>query len=280
MADYRTLDLGDRTIACLDEGSGAPLAFLHAFPLNATMWRSQLQALPPGWRAIAPDLRGFQHSRRDGAPPARHVADHAADVLDLLGALRVGPVVLVGLSMGGYIAFECWRQRPDLIAGLVLADTRAEADSDEARARRVAMRETVQSGGPGAVAEAMLPGLLGASTQTSDPHVAVEVRGMIERTTADGIADALEVLRTRPDSRATLGTITSPTLIVVGAEDGLTPPALSQAMADAIPGATLVTIPRAGHLSNLEHPIAFNDALRSWLDERFPHGITGGTQVE
>jgi 3-oxoadipate enol-lactonase len=270
MADYRTLDLGDRTLAYLDEGSGATLVFLHAFPLNATMWRPQLDALPSGWRALAPDLRGFQHSTRAGAVPAHHVADHAADVLALLA----------GLSMGGYVAFQCWRQRPDLIAGLVLADTRAEADTDESRAKRLAMRDTVHADGPRAVAEAKMPGLLGASTQTTDPHVAIVVQRMIESSTAAGIADALDTLRTRPDSRATLATITCPTLVVVGEEDGLTPPALSHAMADVLPGATLVAIPRAGHLSNLEHPLAFNDALQSWLDQRFPDGILGGTQVE
>lgn len=280
MREYARLDLGDRSIAYLDEGRGAALVFLHAFPLNATMWRPQLDRLPPGWRALAPDLRGFQHSARQGAASARHVADHAADVIALLDTEVAGPAVLVGLSMGGYVAFECWRQRPDLVAGLVLADTRAEADTDEARTKRVAMQHAVRTEGPAAVADAMLPGLLGASTQTTDPHVAVGVRTLIESNAAAGIADALDVLRTRPDSRATLATITCPTLIVVGEEDALTPPALSQAMADALPGSTLVTIPRAGHLSNLEHPVAFNAALHSWLDERFPDGIVRGTQVE
>jgi 3-oxoadipate enol-lactonase len=138
----------------------------------------------------------------------------------------------------------------------------------------------VHADGPRAAAEAMMPGLLGASTQTTDPHVAIVVQRMIESSTAAGIADALDTLRTRPDSRATLATITCPTLVVVGEEDGLTPPALSHAMADVLPDATLVAIPRAGHLSNLEHPLAFNDALQSWLDQRFPDGILGGTQVE
>lgn len=280
MRDYATLDLGDRSIAYFDEGGGAPLVFLHAFPLNATMWRPQLERLPPGWRGLAPDLRGFGHSTRQDAAPARHVADHAADVLALLDAEVEGPVVLAGLSMGGYVAFECWRQRPDLIAALVLADTRAEADTDEARARRLAMQHTVRSAGPASVADAMLPGLLGASTQTTDPHVAVGIRQMIHGNTVAGIADALDVLRTRPDSRATLVTITCPTLIVVGEEDALTPPALSHAMADVLADATLATIPRAGHLSSLEHPVAFNAALQSWLDERFPDGIVRGTRVE
>ena len=109
-------------------------------------------------------------------------------------------MVLVGLSMGGYIAFECWRRRPAAIRGLVLADTRAEADSDEARARRVTMQGLAAREGTAAVIDAMLPGLLGASTRTDDPHVAVQVRQWA-RTPAEGVIDALEALRTRPDSR-------------------------------------------------------------------------------
>lgn len=280
MHAYSTLDLGDRRLAYLEQGAGATLVFLHAFPLHAGMWRSQLGGLPAGWRGVAPDLRGFHQSHHADATPARHVADHAADVIALLTSLDAAPVVIVGLSMGGYIAFECWRQRPDLIAGLVLADTRAEGDTDEGRAKRTQMQALARAEGPAGVADAMLPGLLGASTQTTDPHVAQQVRQLIEANTTEAIVDALEVLRSRPDARPLLHTITCPTLIVVGAEDSLTPPALSDDMARAIPDATLVTIPRAGHLSNLEHPVAFTDTLTAWLRDRFPDGIVRRTRVE
>lgn len=278
MRTYRTLDLGDRTLAYLDQGAGAPIVFVHAFPLNATMWTPQLDHLPDGWRGLAPDLRGFQHSRRGGAEPARHVRDHAADVLGLLDAVASSPAVIVGLSMGGYVAFECWRQRPDLVAGLVLADTRAESDTDEARTKRTQMQEKAHAQGAGAIADAMLPNLLGASTQTSDPHLSVEVRRMIEANAPDAIADALEALRSRPDSRDTLPTISCPTLIMVGDEDALTPPELSEAMASAISDATLIRLPRAGHLSNLEQTAAFNDGLHGWLRASFPDGSVRGVQ--
>jgi pimeloyl-ACP methyl ester carboxylesterase len=260
----RDLRLGSTTLSITERGEGTPIVFLHAFPLNARMWTAQLEALPAGWRAVAPDLRGFGHSPRT-ADPARHVRDHAEDVIALIREIGAGPAVLVGLSMGGYIAFECWRRRPEAIRALVLADTRAEADAEEARARRVGMQDVAAREGTGAVVNAMLPGLLGATTHMADPHVAVEVRRWATETGADGVIDALEALRTRPDSRPTLPTIDCPALVIVGEEDTLTPPALSRVIADGIDGARLVELPRAGHLSNVEQPEAFNAALTKWL---------------
>jgi 3-oxoadipate enol-lactonase len=265
MATYGTRDLGDRTLAFLDHGTGHPVLFIHAFPLSAAMWQQQIERLPDGWRALAPDLRGFHHSRRGGAPPARHVRDHAADVLAVLQAEATGPAVVVGLSMGGYIALECWRQRPDLIRGLVLADTRAEADTEEARAKRREMQHLVQTQGTAAVADAMLPKLLGPTTQTAEPHLATEVRRLIEGNTPDAVADALDALATRPDSRPLLASITCPALVIVGEEDELTPPAMAQTLAEGIPSAVLVQIGGAGHLSNLEQPDRFSEVLNGWL---------------
>lgn len=259
------VSVGTTSLSVTEVGSGAAIVFLHAFPLNARMWAPQLASLPDGWRGVAPDLRGFGPAARTGAA-ARHVSDHAADVLALVDALGAGPVVLCGLSMGGYIAFECWRRRPSIIRGLVMADTRAEADSDEARARRIKMQELAARDGAVAVLDAMLPGLLGATTQTENPHLAVQVRQWAQETMAEGVVDALEVLRTRPDSRATLPTITCPTLVLVGAEDTLTPPDLARVIADGVAGATCVEIPRAGHLANVEQPAAFTAALTTWLN--------------
>lgn len=256
--------LGTSTVSVTEIGFGRPIVFLHAFPLTARMWAPQLDALPAGWRGIAPDLRGFGRSPRTGAP-ARHVADHAEDVLAMVAAIDAGPVVLAGLSMGGYIAFECWRRRPSAVRALVLADTRAEADTADATTRRVAMQDLARREGTGAVIDAMLPGLLGATTRTSDPHLAVTVRQWAMETSPDGVVDALEALRTRPDSRATLASITCPTLVIVGEQDTITPPELAEVIADGIAGATLTRIARAGHLANVEQPDAFNTALSRWL---------------
>jgi 3-oxoadipate enol-lactonase len=259
----RHIQAGDTTLAVTEAGDGAPIVFLHAFPLDARMWTPQLSTLPDRWRGVAPDLRGFGQSV--GQPPARAIGDHAADVLALIDAVQGGPVVLAGLSMGGYIAFECWRRRPTAVRALVLADTRAEADTDEARAKRVKMQALAQASGATAVIDAMLPNLLGATTQTGNPHLAQEVRGWAAATPASGIVDALEVLRTRPDSRPTLSTITCPTLVIVGREDALTPPSAAQVMRDGIAGARYVEIAEAGHLANVEQPQAFNAALHAFL---------------
>lgn len=262
----RTHDVraGDTTLAVSEAGEGALIVFLHAFPLDARMWTPQLLALPTNWRAIAPDLRGFGRSAAP-AQPARHIGDHADDVLALIDGLHAGPVVLAGLSMGGYIAFECWRRRPAAVRALVLADTRAEADTDETRAKRVTMQALARASGTAAVIEAMLPNLLGATTQTGNPHLAFEVREWASGTPTSGVVDALEVLRTRPDSRPTLATITCPTLVIVGREDALTPPEAAQVMRDGIAGAQYVEIAEAGHLANVEQPQAFNAALHAFL---------------
>jgi 3-oxoadipate enol-lactonase len=261
----REMTLGTTTLSVTEAGAGMPIVFLHAFPLTARMWAPQLAALPAGWRGIAPDLRGFGRSP-SGVTPARHVGDHAADVLNLVNAQGGAPVVLAGLSLGGYVALECWRRRPEVIRGLVLADTRAEADSEEVRARRVNMQGLAEREGTAAVIDAMLPGLLGATTRTDDPHVAVQVRQWALETSATGVIAALDALRSRPDSRPTLATITCPTLVIVGEEDTLTPSELSKVIADGIAGATLVRIPRAGHLANVEQPHAFSSALGVFLE--------------
>lgn len=258
----RDVHVGATTLAVTEVGDGPAVVFLHGFPLSARMWEHQLASLPSGWRGVAPDLRGF--ARSSGTPSARHVTDHASDVLGLIDAVG-GPVVLVGLSMGGYIAFECWRQRPAAIRALVLADTRAEGDSDEARAKRGTLQRAAAEQGSAAVIDAMLPNLLGETTQATDPHLAVQLRQWALESRAEGVIDALEVLKTRPDSRPTLGTITCPTLVIVGEEDTLTPRAVAQVMADGIPGAQLVRIPLAGHMSNLEQPEAFTRALGAFL---------------
>ncbi len=256
--------VGPHTVSVTETGEGAAVVFLHAFPLSARMWDRQLAAMPAGWRAVAADFRGLGRSAR-GVPPARAVRDHAQDVWALVDALRLGPVVLAGLSMGGYVALEAWRQRPAAVRGLVLADTRAEADTDDARTKRRTMQDKARQEGVLAVIDAMLPGMLGATTQTADPHLAVQVRAWAAEATPDGVVDALEALRSRPDSRPDLGRIGCPALVIVGGEDTLTPPAAARTIADGIAGASLVTIAGAGHLANVEQPGAFDRALHDWL---------------
>lgn len=262
-----------RRVRYADAGSGRPAVLLHAFPLSHEMWRRQLDAPPPGWRLIAPDLRGFGTSDRVPADAARQahgaqsMAHYAEDVVALIDELGLEQPVIGGLSMGGYVTFAVWRAMAEHIGGLVLADTRAEPDTDEARGNRRTMQATVLAKGVPAVADQMLPKLLGDTTRRERPGLAEEVRASIEGNTPEAIHDALEALATRPDSTPLLGQIRCPTLILVGREDELTPVALHEAMHAQIAGSRLEIIDGAGHLSNIERPDAFNQALRTFLED-------------
>jgi 3-oxoadipate enol-lactonase len=257
-----------RRVRYLATGVGRPLVLLHAFPLSADLWRPQLALPPDGCRLVAPDLRGLGRSERaPGRGEAGRVTmdDYAADALAFCDALGLDRFVLAGLSMGGYVAFALLRQAPDRVSGLLVADTRTEADSDEARENRRAMRAMVLDTGVDAVADAMLPKLLGETSRAEQPELAAIVRRMIDANSAAGIADAIDGLMSRPDSAGTLAAVTCPVAIVVGDEDVLTPVALHEDMQRLARGSVLHVVRRAGHLSNLERPDEFNDALRGLL---------------
>jgi pimeloyl-ACP methyl ester carboxylesterase len=194
--------------------------------------------------------------------------DHAADVIDLLDALHVEEAVVGGLSMGGYVAFAIQRHAPRYIRALVLADTRPQADTPEGVEARRKMLALVRDKGPSAVADEMIPKLLGEHTRRTRPDVAEQVRNLILSSSAEAIANAITALMTRPDSSPLLASIHVPTLIVVGEQDTITPPALSEQMYKAIGGSEYIAVPDAGHLSNLEQPEAFNSALARFLEHR------------
>jgi 3-oxoadipate enol-lactonase len=242
------------------------LVLIHAFPLNARMWEPQLALASGGWRVIAPHLRGFGEGKGD--PPASSIDDYAGDIIDLLDALHIDDAVLGGLSMGGYVAFGILRNAPRYVRGLVLADTRAEADTPDGVAGRKRMLQLLADKGPGAIADEMLPKLLSESTRASRPDVVERVRSLALSNSADSIAGAIRALMTRPDSTPLLATIHCPTLILVGDQDVLTPPALSEQMHRAIPGSELSVIANAGHLSHLEQPAAFIEIVSRFLTHR------------
>jgi pimeloyl-ACP methyl ester carboxylesterase len=247
-------------------GAGRPVVWLHAFPLARPMWRPQLEAVPDGWSYLAPDLRGFGESDPFGVTESRSVDTMADDVAGLLDALGVtGRVVVGGLSMGGYVALAFARRHPDRLAGLILADTRAEADSDEARANRDKQIAGLASQSVADLFETMLPKLLGDTSRARRPEVVAEARRVAAAQSSAGVADALRALRDRPDATPDLGRVEVPTLVLVGAEDTVTPPSAAEALVRGIPGARLVTVPEAGHLSNLEQPAAFNRAVEELL---------------
>ena len=240
------------------------VVLLHAFPLTSAMWRPQLAEPPQGWRLLAPDLAGFGGSQ-DHARDAVALDDYASDVLAWLDGLGIARCVAAGVSLGGYVALALARLAPDRLAGLVLADTKAPADSAEARAGRDRMLETLQSRGTEGVAEEMLPKLLGETTRNTRPDLVAEVRSLIVTNDAEGVRRGLLRLRGRPDATPVLAGIHVPTLVLVGEEDVVTPLTDAQALASTIPRASLETIRGAGHLSNLEAPSPFTVALNRFL---------------
>lgn len=254
---------GGRLVGHDDTGTGIPLLLLHAFPLSRRMWKPQLTALAGRARCIALDHRGFGES--DGQPPHSidRYADDAIALLDALGVKQ--PVVVCGLSLGGYIAFALWRRHPERLRALILADTRAAADTAEGRARRQALIDTVRTRGSGAIAEQQARALLSPRTIERCPEKLGDVQALIAAQSADAIVGASEAMLARPDSTPTLSTISVPTLIIVGEDDAVTPPADADIMHRAIRGSRLERIAGAGHLSSLERPSAFNEVVAGFL---------------
>jgi len=244
-------------------GSGPAILFVHGYPLDHSIWAPQLEALE-GWQRIAPDLRGMGAS--DAPDLGYSMATYADDLAALLDALGVERAVLCALSMGGYVTFEFLRRWRSRAAGVILVDTRAEADGPEARRARDAAAAQAREKGAAAIAEAMLPRMLGATTRREHPELVQRVRTLMAGTPVAGIIGALGAMRDRPDSTPLLPTLAElPALVVVGEEDELTPPAGAAALAAALPRARLVTIPHAGHLPTLEHPALVTEAIREFL---------------
>lgn len=254
--------IGGRSVGFDDVGSGDAIIFLHGFPHRRTMWASQIGALAEQARCITMDLQGFGESAPGGSVSMEAYAD---DVIALLDERKVARAVICGLSMGGYVAFALWRRHPDRVRALVLMDTKAGADTPEAAEKRRGMIAQARERGSAAVADAMITGMVGKSTRAKCPEVVDAVHRMLESAPVPGIIGALEAMINRPDSTPTLATINVPTLIIVGAEDTLTPPREAEAMHAAIAGSRLEVIAGAGHVANLERPAAVNHVLSEFL---------------
>ena len=261
MTTRHTVEMGGQTISWLQSGRGRTVILLHGFPLHAAMWEPLHTTTPHGWTLITPDLRNFGESR---GTPALSIDDHANDVLALLRHIGCEDAVIGGLSMGGYVTLAVHRLAPQRCRALILADTRAEADTDEAKANRVRLQATGRERGPDAVLQAMLPKLVGPGAQAVGT-VPEQLKAIARTNTPEGIVDGLEALKTRPDAGPGLAAIACPTLVIVGGDDALTPPSAAETLRDGIAGAQLVVLPDAGHMSNLEQPVAFALALWSFL---------------
>jgi pimeloyl-ACP methyl ester carboxylesterase len=244
-----------------------PIVFLHGFPLDHSMWRHQLDFFSTTHRCIAPDLRGHGGTLDLGEPlqPGQVTIEMmAGDVAALLDHLGVHKAAVCGLSMGGYIAFALWRKHSERISRIILADTKATADTDEAKANRYRLAELVLARGAQAAADAMLPRLV-APEHLGGP-VGLEIRRMIESASPAHIANTLHALAARPDATDLLVDLTAPSLIVVGEKDAITPLSDAHLMYyEAERAWRLAVIPGAGHMSPLENPEAFNAAMAEFL---------------
>jgi pimeloyl-ACP methyl ester carboxylesterase len=244
-------------------GSGPAILFIHGYPLDRTIWRDQVRALD-GFCRIAPDLRGMGQS--DAPDLGYSMSIYADDLAAILDALGIDDVVLCGLSMGGYVALEFLRQRRSRVRGLVLMDTRADADAPEVRRGRDLAATMAKERGAAAIADSMLPKMLAPATLGRRPDIGEALRTLMSSAPVAGVVGALTAMRDRQSSESLLGTLNDvPTLVVVGEADAVTSPDQARAMAKAIPGARLAVIPGAGHLPPLEQPEATNDRLREFL---------------
>lgn len=246
--------------------SKSAVLFIHGFPFDHSMWRHQIEALSR-WECLAPDLRGAGVS--DAPPPADpdeySMAAYARDLTSLLDKQGIESVVLCGLSMGGYIAFELLRKIPARVRGVILCNTKSGADTPEAKRGRDALAAKARNHGARAVAEELVPKLVARATRERRPEVVREVAATIERQAVAGIVGALHALRERPDSTPLLGEIRVPVLVIAGDDDQITPAAGMEEMARAIGGARFAPIRNAGHLTPLEQPAAVNAELESFL---------------
>ena len=250
------------SIAYDDVGTGPPVLFLHGFPHDRTLWAPQVAALSLRARCVSVDLRGFGQSSAAGPFDMDRYADDAACVLD---AAEIDRAVVVGLSMGGYVAFALWRRHRARVRALGLVSTRATADDAPTIERRRALIETARREGSAAVARSQIPGALSRRTLADRPELVQQVLAMQASAPVEGIVGALEAMIARPDSSADLAGITVPTLVVAGRSDALIRPEAARALHEAIPGSTLETIDRAGHLCTVERPSAVNHLLAEFV---------------
>jgi 3-oxoadipate enol-lactonase len=251
-------------MAYIDKGSGLPLVLLHAFPLNRCMWNPQLEYLSNSFRVIAPDYHGFGDSPVAKIPfSLETLADDIADLLSSLGVSN--NIALLGISMGGYVAFEFARKFQRRLRALVLAATHPALDSDAGRQSRYAMAEKVRNEGAAGLAEGMIPRLLGKTTLVTQPEMSMKIRNLILRNQPEGIAHGSLAMATRRDSTDLLDLIHVPTLILSGAEDSIIPAIPPAVMHRKIAGSAWISIDQCGHLMNLERPDMFNNAVLEFL---------------
>jgi len=261
------VQIDDVRLAYDDVGSGPELLLVHGYPFNRSLWVEQRDALSKAFRVITPDLRGFGESDISGGESTMNRM--AQDVVRLMDALEISSAIVGGLSMGGYVVLAFYKQFASRVRGLVLADTRAQADTEEAKQVRTQQAEQILTSGMASITDATLPKLLTPETVSKRPEVVKRIRDMMLKTKPAGAAAALMGMAAREDQTALLPRISVPTLILVGRDDPITPLQDSEKMHDTIAGSRLVVIENASHVSNIEQSAVFNAALLSFL-----HGVS------
>lgn len=262
----RLISTGQVELQVFDRGQGLPVVFLHGFPLDHSMWNAELEPISKRCRAIAPDLRGFGGSQvTPGVVTMEQMADDVAALLDALDIHE--PIVLCGLSMGGYVAFEFWRKYAARLRGLVLSDTRAMPDTPAAAQGRYELTEKVLKEGALPVADVMVPKLFAPASLEKRSNLTAIQRDIILKTSPEGMAAALRGMAVRSDFGPQLANIAVPTLVIVGEHDEISTVDEMRAIAAGIPHAQFVVIPNAGHMSPLEEPAAFLAALVPFLEQ-------------
>lgn len=247
-----------------DRGEGIPLLLIHGYPLNCQMWQPQLEDLSDIARVIAPDLRGHGDSSSvPGAYSMELLAKDCAALLDYVGISQ--PIIICGLSMGGYVAMAFFRMYPSKLKGLILASTRAGADSPEVRSQRSKVVNQIPKEGIQPIASSMSQKLLAPMNYLKNPTLVTKIKSMIEMTSMEGIRGAQLGMMDRFDSHATLKQIEIPTLVIHGHEDQIVPLSEAEEMKAEMKYSKLVIISHAGHLPNLEQPAIFNQAVREYL---------------
>lgn len=247
----------------VERGHGIPVVFIHGFPLSHRMWEPQLIALPDYFRHIAYDLRGHGESGYgDGQYTLEWFVD---DFFALLDELHVDKAIVCGLSMGGYIALRAMERNPERFLAAVLCDTRSTADDNAGKLKRAELLRQVKSEGAAVFARHSVPALFASATQQNNPSVVQMMQDIASLHSPVGIAAALLALASRTDTTEFLSSIAIPTLIMVGEHDTVTPVSASLAMKNLIANVSMEVIPDAGHLSNLENPMVFNEKLLDFL---------------
>ena len=261
---FHQLKSGDAEIAYRVLGEGPPVVLLHPFPANHAFWLRAAEALTTRYRVVLPDLRG--HGDSGAGDGAATMEKHAADLARVMDDAQVGRAPLVGVSIGGYVLFEFWRRHRERVAALGLCNTKAPADSAEARAGRLQAAADVLERGTEPFFESMVPRLLGKSTRETRPDLVEGALRMMRQMSPEDVAQVQRGMAERLDSLDTLKTINVPTLLVTGAEDILTGLNEAELMRQHILGSQLRVILKAGHYSPWEQPEEAGKLLRQFLD--------------